>query len=253
MLSDVKSFRNIWFFDAWDDVRSQFRRTKIGPFWISLNSIAFTLGVCSVFPNQSSMTFSQYLLYVYTGMWSWQFIAGAFTQGSISLINSSQSLLNMSVSPYIFIVQSILRNIINWLFGSPVYFILLYFNDSMMNFWPLFSILTVVFSGLVISAFLTVISRLTLVHRDLSQVWVNGMQLLFFLTPVIWIADSGSIFRRTLSRYNPIYWLLQLIRDPLRFRCPSMSTGLESFVLLGVGLVVAVSGALSLSRVSKYV
>jgi ABC-type polysaccharide/polyol phosphate export permease len=51
--------------------------------------------------------------------------------------------------------------------------------------------------------------------RDIQQVISTLLQLIFFISPVIWIPSELSGVRSVLLRSNPFYHLLEVTRDPL--------------------------------------
>jgi len=51
--------------------------------------------------------------------------------------------------------------------------------------------------------------------RDVPMIITNAMQVLFFITPVMWKPAQLSANARAVVDYNPMAVFLQLIRDPL--------------------------------------
>jgi lipopolysaccharide transport system permease protein len=253
MIYAVRKYRSIWINDAWNDLQAQFRRSTLGPLWISVNAIVFTIGVSLVFSNSSSISFGQYVYYVYTGIWVWQFFQGLILQGSMSLVNSAQNLLNLSISPIIYLVQNTFKIVLTWFFGIPVYILLLLLNDQDVNLWPLISLMNLFVVAVIVTLLQVVLSVLTLIYRDIFQIISNLMQLLFFLTPIVWIATPTNRIHVILTEFNPLYWMITFVREPLRLQSPSSITYLQMLLLFLVSLTCAYLGSSKLNTAGKYV
>jgi ABC-2 type transport system permease protein/lipopolysaccharide transport system permease protein len=57
--------------------------------------------------------------------------------------------------------------------------------------------------------------------RDLGQLIPNAMRLIFFVTPVLWHAESASGARRIFVDFNPAYYFVEILRAPLLGQVPS--------------------------------
>ena len=251
----VESKRNhrIWANDAWLEVRGQFRRSTLGPLWISINGVFFTIGIVLVFSKSSTISINQYVFYVYTGIWTWQLIQSVVLQGSLSLVTSAPNLLNLPLHPLIYIVQSGFKQIITWLFGVPLYIFLAVLTQQNLNFWFLFAILNILIAVTLLCLLQVVLSYLCLRYRDFHQLIVNIMQLMFFVTPIIWIPDDSNQVSNVLTTYNPLFWIIDSIREPLRFSTPDAISQLKMFVILIGSLVIASLGIKHLEKAAKYV
>jgi ABC-type polysaccharide/polyol phosphate export permease len=86
--------------------------------------------------------------------------------------------------------------------------------------------------------------------RDVPQVITNLVQILFFVTPIIWM-QSARPGRPLIVDANPFNDLVMLIREPLLGHVPD-----ERHILVAVGLVVALGliamGVLSFVRKRIY-
>ncbi|PHQ78254.1 MAG: hypothetical protein COB66_09255, partial [Coxiella sp. (in: Bacteria)] len=51
--------------------------------------------------------------------------------------------------------------------------------------------------------------------RDLEKLIEAGMRLAFFLTPIIWMADSNRFGAAFIINYNPFYYMIEVFRAPV--------------------------------------
>ena len=52
-------------------------------------------------------------------------------------------------------------------------------------------------------------------YRDIKPIVTNGLQLFFYLTPIIWMTEQvkDNVFINTILRYNPFYYILLALRS----------------------------------------
>lgn len=243
----------IWLFDAWLEIQGQFRRSTLGPLWISVNGIFFSIGVTLVFSQSSAIPFREYIFYIYTGIWVWQLIQAMIIQGSLSLINASSNLTNLPLHPLIYIIQNSVKQVIIWLFGFPLYVLLAFFTGQEVSWWIILGFFNLVIGLVSLSLVMVVVSYLCLIYRDIHQLIINIMQLMFFLTPIVWIPENSSRVSSILTTFNPISWILSGIREPLRFNSPGLVIEIKVCGLLLFSLVIAILGIKRLENSAKFV
>jgi lipopolysaccharide transport system permease protein len=75
--------------------------------------------------------------------------------------------------------------------------------------------------------------------RDVSQIVLNIVQILFYLTPILWIEQSfkNSFFKEVFS-LNPFYHLFSITRSTLLGQIPTNNNWIASIILLIVGSII---------------
>ena len=78
--------------------------------------------------------------------------------------------------------------------------------------------------------------------RDFTQIVQNSMQVLFYVTPIIWNKNMlPEKFGTELLDYNPFYHLLNIVREPLLGNIPSAMNWLVAVIMAIVGWVIALT------------
>ena len=72
-----------------------------------------------------------------------------------------------------------------------------------------------------------------------SQIVLNIVQILFYLTPILWIEQSfkNSFFNEVFS-FNPFYHLFSITRSTLLGQMPTNNNWIASIVLLIIGSII---------------
>lgn len=232
----VHSFEQwpLWKTLSFNDILARYRGSVLGPFWITLTTAAFVLGISLVYGSLMHVPTEKYVPWMATGVVLWNTIAATIMEGGDAYIQSSAIIRAGSLPLPMFVWRVIFRNVLNFahqlivIVGVALWFhyllkinlpmalvggLLVLFNISWMSF----------FAAIAAARF-----------RDIQQVIATLMQLIFFISPVIWIPNELRGVRSVLLTANPFYHLLEVTRDPLL----GLPTPIQSIVfLVGLGAV----------------
>src|ERR1700722_420531 len=79
----------VWVLMGWDDIRQRYRRSVIGPFWITLSMGAFILVLGVIYSRLFHVELHSYLPYLTVGYIVWGFISAAANDTCIAFIDVS--------------------------------------------------------------------------------------------------------------------------------------------------------------------
>ena len=83
-----------------------------------------------------------------------------------------------------------------------------------------------------------VMSMICARFRDMTQIILSIMQVIFYLTPVIWMPQLLTHRMGTvLLNINPFYHLIDVVRAPLLGQTPSMTTYYVTAIMAVVGII----------------
>jgi len=208
-------------FDRWGtlalmDISLRYRRTVIGPLWITL-TLAATIGsVGTVYATLFKQDVSSFLPSFAVGLIVWTLIASTLQEGSNIFVASGHLIKAVPAPLVVHVLQMIARNIIIFL-HHLLLVIVLYVVMPWQLHWnmvlaiPGFVILLTALFGAS-----TILGLLCARYRDIGTAIVSGLQFIFFLTPIIWNEDAvnGTAFA-WLTKVNAVATLLDLVRKPL--------------------------------------
>ena len=210
----------LWWEFALHEVKQRFRRSALGPFWLtlSLGIMILTLGFLStkVFNRGDDQ-----LVYpsIATGLIMWTFLNTALTESSQAFIIGQGHIRNVPIPLSINIYRTIAQNFIILGYNMLIYVgILIFFPKGSIWGYLLFIpgfflfILNLVWMGLVIGIF-------SARFRDIPPIVASILQIFFFITPVFWTADSFSV-KPVFITWNPAHHLLDIVRSPLLGKMP---------------------------------
>lgn len=223
----------LWVMLAWNDIRLRYRRSTLGPLWITLSTGVF-IGVLGVIYSQIfGLQASSYLPFLTVGYVTWGFIALVINE-SCSTFQEGERLIKQLRLPFgLYVFRVVCRNFIVFL-HTIVIFIPMAF---VFRLWPGMPGLLAVPGLLILLANLSWIALILAIlaarFRDMSQMVATATQILLFATPIMWpVAKLDSA--TWIADVNPLYHFIELVRAPLLGSPPaalSWEIALGSFVI----------------------
>lgn len=227
----------VWLHLGWVEVKQRYRRSILGPWWISLSMFIFILMMGVVFSRLFDEKLSTYIPFFTAGFLFWTLISTSMIEATeIFKINAGFiKQINLPFSLYVF--KFIVRQLIFFAHNFVVYLLVcLYF--AINPGWNLFLIIPG-FILFVINLYWIcfVVALVCTRYRDMVPIINSCVQIAFFVTPISWmprLLDSSSL----VMTMNPLVYLLDIVRSPLLGNTPSLSswTFCGAMALIGCAL-----------------
>lgn len=235
----IKAYR-VWFMLAYQDIQLRYRRSVLGPLWITLSMAISLYSMGYLYSAIFHIDLQQYYPYLISGMLGWTLIAMLTIDYAEGLI-FYQGLIKQIKLPYTLHIHRIAtRNLIifmhNFLVIIPIYILFpqgIQFNWHMLLLIPslLLFYLSVVIYG-------TIISMVGARYRDMGQLIKSVIQVIFFITPVMWKPDMLTGRKHWIVDLNPFYAMLEMIRSPLLGKVPQTVHILTALGVTGLGAIL---------------
>ncbi len=225
---------DLWTTFALHEIRQRFRRSLLGPFWLTASMGIFVVALGLISTTVFKQDIERTLPYIATSLILWGFLTSAITEGANVFINREGYLRNVPLPVSVHLYQMLMRNLIIWLFNMAIYvLVILVFGVN-----PGWIALLFLLGGplfLVNAAWMALAAGiLSARFRDIPQVIVSLLQVLFFLTPVFWSVEAMPD-RPAFVTLNPLYHLLETDRGPLLGLSPSITSWAAAIGLAIVG------------------
>ena len=210
----VESFSNyrIWTHLGWRDLRAQYARTKLGPWWSAAALAAVVAGssiAIGLVGDNKALTITPRLG---IGLAIWTLISSSLNDGSSLFESERNLLLNSTLDTMSLVLRVIWRNAIIFAHNLPVVAIALWLGEYTIT-WRL--ILFLPLTALVLPALIlpvALFARLTLWRRDLKSLLPSIIQVGFFLTPILWSPPKTGPMSIVFN-LNPAAWFIELVKE----------------------------------------
>jgi ABC-type polysaccharide/polyol phosphate export permease len=206
------------------DLVCQYRRSKIGPLWETINVAVMVLGLAYVSAAIFGGDLANLIGYIGLGIIIWSAISALIVEGCATFFRNSHLILASNISIDLYVQRTVFR-----VFLTFVHHILLYFIGIALNIIPLSWTALLAVPGLLallVNGFWVVIllAFLCARFRDVEMIVRNLLQLVFFVTPIFWNHELIMGNRKFIVDYNPFFHFIHIIRAPLLDQVPAVSS-----------------------------
>jgi ABC-type polysaccharide/polyol phosphate export permease len=204
----------LWTRFAKDDLRARFRRSWVGPFWLVLTTAIFVGALGFVYGSLFQLEMWTFLPFVAVGLVIWGFISAVASEGVMTFVEAESFIRQIRVSLFVYVMRVVWRNTLVLAYQMVVALAVV-FALAAPDFWLLplaaFGLLLVLLQATWIVPLLGLVG---VRFRDLHPIISNLLQVMFFVTPILWSpALLGE--RRWIADINPLHSLISVVREPL--------------------------------------
>lgn len=243
-ISEMWEYRELFFVFAWRDIKVRYKQTMLGAAWAVFQPLSSMFIFTIFFGNFAKIPSGElpYSLFVLIGLIFWNYFSGILSRASNSLIENEGIVKKVYFPREILPLSALGANFVDF----SVSFILLLVISFYLGFVPNTLALLVVPLGLVIttigaSGLGLLFSAFNVKYRDVRYVLPFFIQMMIFLTPVIYPTSIMRESLRYLINLNPAAGVIESIR--IVFSGGSeinwltlVVSGLSSILLFIVGL-----------------
>jgi ABC-type polysaccharide/polyol phosphate export permease len=229
----------LWGTLGWRDIRQRYRRSTLGPFWLTISMGVMVAALGLVYAELFGHTLADYLPQLALGMIAWSFISTPIIDGCNIFIGSEGVIRQLRAPLSIHVLRMMWRNLIILAHNMVIYLVLV----AVFRIWPgpaallaLPGLLILCLNGMWSGLLLGLLSAR---FRDIPYMIASVIQLLFLVTPIMWSADQIS--NKLIVELNPFYHLIQVIRAPLLGEVPPLETWAAVIGVTAVGWLVTLT------------
>jgi ABC-type polysaccharide/polyol phosphate export permease len=226
----------IW---AWLDTVCQYRRSKIGPLWETVNVLVMTLGIAVVSSAVIGGTVTGLIGYIGLGIIVWTAITSLISEGTTVFVRNRDHILSSNLSIDFYVARLSFRIFITFCHHFLLYVIGVAIGLIALHWTALLAIPGVVL--LFVNGFwtITLLSLVCARFRDVELIVRNLLQLAFFVTPVFWDYRHILAERKYIVDYNILFYFLELVRAPLLGEVPPAHTYIVVLSVTVIGYLMA--------------
>lgn len=229
-----------WTYLAVETVKNQYRRTVIGPWWLTLQTGALVVGLALLFGTLFHQSLHEFIPYVGGGFIGYTLLAGLTAKGADVFVNNAGTLLSTRQPLSMLVFQAVCVDLLQ--FAHNLIIVAAFVALGLVPVTPLLllivpAVLIISLNGVAIGLWLgPTVAR----FRDVGPLVAAVLQVMIFFTPVFWrLDDISGAGRGALVGWNPFIYLLGLFRDPLLGIPPSVSVWLGVLVVTGLNILLA--------------
>jgi lipopolysaccharide transport system permease protein len=232
-LQEVWKYRELLYFFTWRDLKIRYKQTFLGISWAIFQPFV-TMVVFSLFFGEILKVPSDgvpYPIFIYTGLLFWQFFSSALTDTSNILITNQSIITKVYFPRLVLPLSSVLTKFIDFIIASFILIGMMVYYGYAPNIAGLLIIPLLLLITFMASAGLGLfLASINIKYRDVRYILPFFIQILMFITPVIYPAGILGKYSWILV-LNPMTGVIQSARSAL------LGTTELNWVLIGLSVV----------------
>ena len=221
---------------GWQDIRQRYRRSSLGPFWLTISMGVLIGALGLVFGTIFDTPMNKLLPFLTAGLILWTLISSVLNEGCMGFTAAEGLIKQISLPLFIHILRVLWRNLIIFAHNLVIFPVVLLVFWRPFSVAALLAILGLVLLMINLSWMALLLGVFCTRYRDVPQIVASLLQVLFYLTPIIWMPQllprRASIL---LLNTNPLFHLIEIVRAPLLGTTPSAMNWQFSILLALAG------------------
>lgn len=225
---------------GWQDARQAYRRSAIGPFWLTIGMAVQVVTMGLVFGLIFKAEIREYLPFLATSIIFWALISATVNEGCMTFISSEAMIRQLNLHHFQYVARTVWRNLVTGGHNMVLIPIVL------ICFWsfPGWSLLALV-PSLALLVFnlgwvVWLLGIFSTRFRDMPPIVASVMTIAFYVTPVMWYPKliENNALAHLLLGLNPLYHWLQTVRLPILGQWPTLENWSLSLLSAGIGWAI---------------
>lgn len=211
----------MWSRLSWNEVRRRYRRTMLGPSWVTASLLVFATVMSFVWATLWKQSVVEFMPFLLSGLVPWTMISAAIGESCAAFL-AGEGLMKSRQFPYSILVYGVLaRNVVVFAHNLVAYFLVALLCGVALRPATLLLVPGLVIVLAVCGWVCVLVAILCLRFRDFQQLVASVLQVSMFVTPVFWSAAQLQGRHEIIVDVNVLYHMIELLRRPMLGEVPS--------------------------------
>lgn len=222
------------------EIKQRYRRSTLGPFWITISTAVMISTIGFIFGRIFGTPLKEFLPFIAAGFIIWSFFSTSILEATDVFNSSEATIKQLPIPLFSYVLKLIIRNFYIFCHNIILYPLVCFVVGKSIGL-PILLSIPGMFLMIVNLAWVALILGIVCTrYRDLKQIVGSIMQILFYVTPIIWMPNQvnarvSSIF----IDMNPVFHILSVVRTPLLGQYPNVLNWGVSLLLAIIGWIIA--------------
>ncbi|KQU31824.1 ABC transporter permease [Rhodococcus sp. 1R11] len=215
--------RELWLHLGWQDIKQRYRRSVIGPFWITIATGVQAIAMGLLYSVLLDIDLRSFLPHVTVGLIIWNLISAAILEGGDVFVANEGLIKQLPSALSVHVYRLVWRQLLLLGHNLLIYVIIIaiFWPPGGLHWTVIFAIpalVLILLNAVWVSILFGIIATR---YRDIAPILGSFVTLMFFMTPIVW-TTSGLVQmggeaanRAKLVEINPLFHYLDIIRAPL--------------------------------------
>ncbi len=236
----------------WRDLKVRYKQTAVGILWAVFQPFV-TMVVFSIFFGELAKMPSEgvpYPIFVYTGLLLWQFFSSALSDVSNSLVGNTSIITKVYFPRLILPISITVTKFFDFIVATGILVGLMVYYHYLPHLIGLLILPLLLFISFMVSLGLgLVLASINVKYRDVRYVLPFFVQILMFITPVIYPTSITGKYAWILA-INPMTGVIEAARAAILGASPiNWLLLLESGI---IGLILLIAGVIFFRKTERF-
>ena len=210
--------RYLWGMLGWQDIRRRYRRSVLGPFWLTISMGVLVAALGTLYGALLRVEAAEYVPYLALGFIVWTLISGMITDGCSVFVSAESVIKQTNVPLSVHVYRMVWRHFLILLHNSAIFIVVLVLFSIRPGWTALLALpgmILLCLNGIWVGLLLGIVSAR---FRDVPPIVSSLVRIAFFVTPIIWMPElmpSRATMLALVLDLNPFFHFVELVRAPL--------------------------------------
>ncbi|OZE93098.1 sugar ABC transporter permease [Rhodococcus sp. 15-2388-1-1a] len=217
------SQRELWLHLGWQDIKQRYRRSVIGPFWITIATGVQAIAMGLLYSVLLNIDLREFLPHVTVGLIVWGLISAAILEGGDVFVANEGLIKQLPSALSVHVYRLVWRQLLLLGHNMLIYVIIIaiFWPPGGLHWTVIFAIpalVLILLNAVWVSILFGIVATR---YRDIAPILNSFVTLMFFMTPIVWTTSGlesmggEAANRAKLVEINPLFHYLDIIRAPL--------------------------------------
>jgi ABC-2 type transport system permease protein len=211
--------RELWLHLGWQDIKQRYRRSVLGPFWITIATGTMAVALGGLYSKLFHLELREHLPYVTLGLIIWNLINAAILEGADVFVSNEGLIKQLPTPLSVHVYRLVWRQILLFAHNIIIFVIIAVifpqpWTWASLTFIP--ALLLIVANCVWVALCFGILATR---YRDIAPLLASLVQLLFYMTPIIWndqtLRGQGGGSWEKIIQFNPLLHYVDIVRAPL--------------------------------------
>ncbi len=231
LFTDMVRYRQLIWALALKELKIRYKRSVLGFLWALLNPLLLMVVLSVVFSTIMAATIPHFAIFLLSVLLPWTFFSQSLSYAAESIVGNGDLIKKVRVAKLVFPVAAVVSNMINFLLSLiPLVLIVIAMRHPFHLTWFYLPVPLLALTLFTLGATFF-FAAANVYYRDVAHILQVLLNVLFYVTPIIYSIDLIPAKDRWLLKLNPLQYMLNGFRLSVYYGLmPSANSVIACFV-----------------------
>jgi ABC-type polysaccharide/polyol phosphate export permease len=195
--------------------------------------------LASIYGRIFGATQKEYMPFLTLGFLTWLWMANTATESTMLFVVANRYIKQTRLPITLFVFRLLARNLIVLAHNFVVYVVVILIVGLRPGWVAVLAIPGLLLGTICMFWISMFFGMLSARFRDFPQIINSLIQVVFYVTPILWQPGQLGVKRFVIVDFNPVYYFIEIVRSPLMgHEPPAGFWKVTSLITLGITVIV---------------